>query len=241
MVGHSLGELNRQIAGSKTAALSDMKIDCPLVASLGCRASEPYGIERERQVVVLHEQMPQERGELTACVVGPWLPGIARVQPRLMMSRDQHEGFDKGVSRSASEFGDHRNGAEEIHPARMQVQQQPKQCLKVSRWIKLCSLSLDRLAEPFQMRLSEVVLLESEFADASKETGRIPLLLFLEDDAFLDDGGLGLATLTAALFPVFFQSAAKPVCGAPFPVLLDRLKAEGVNVRQQFTILLVLF
>jgi hypothetical protein len=88
----------------------------------------------------------------------------------------------------------------------------------------------NELAESLEVWLRDLILSQLTIADATKNIQWLAIFTLPAFQPFLSDGLLRKGSLSTALLPVLIELAAEAVPGAPLPVVLDRCKAETLDV-----------
>jgi len=88
----------------------------------------------------------------------------------------------------------------------------------------------NELAESLEVWLRDLILSQLTIADATKNIQWLAIFTLPAFQPFLSDGLLRKGSLSTALLPVLIELAAEAVPGAPLAVVLDRFKAETLDM-----------
>ena len=94
----------------------------------------------------------------------------------------------------------------------------------------------DRLMDEQQMRLGQIRLVQFSVEDLVDRLAWLSLFVFLSVKPLFDFILCSKVTFPAAIPPVLVGANAEAVLSAPGRVLLDRIQAEGFEVRLKFRI-----
>ena len=189
----------------------------------GRDSPEPDGIH-ETGHRVFRQEVACQRGELAAGIVRVRVPLLDRTKPRVMVLGQRAEGVDESVARLRAELSNHRAHEEEVGMALGVQKKSPQGVSGIT--FERC----ERCGDRDEVRLGDVRGSQFLASDLQDRRSGMACLVFPPGRSGLEILLQRKVPFLAPLVPVFLDTNAESVPGAPLHVLLDAVESQRRQV-----------